>query len=120
MKCYKFNRDRSFVAKFYKHRKSFKKLTYMINTNRSRLLESCFFESQTWGALHKAWKGYVIAKNKYELDRMEYDANVIQKLQRELGLRVSSFPDLGLVPQGYHYDELDSESFSNRDVEERT
>jgi hypothetical protein len=41
----------------------------MIDTNRSRLLDSCYFESQTWGALHKAWKGYVIAKNKYELEK---------------------------------------------------
>lgn len=72
---------------------------YMIDTNRTRLLDSCYFESQTWGALHKAWKGYVIAKNKIEYDRMEYYANVIQKLQKELGLRISSFPDLGLEPQ---------------------
>lgn len=108
MKYYRFNRDRSFVANFYKHRRSFKKLMYMMGTNRSRLLDSCYFESQTWGALHKAWKGYVIAKNKYELDRMEYYASVIQKLQRELGLSISSFPDLGLVPQGYRYDDSEN------------
>jgi hypothetical protein len=70
----------------------------MIDTNRSRLLDSCYFESQTWGALHKAWKGYVIAKNKYELEKEDYYANVIQKLPGELGLPISSFPDLGLVP----------------------
>jgi hypothetical protein len=55
-----------------------------------------FYDSQTWGALRKAWKGYVIAKNKHEYDRMEYYACVIQKLQNELGLRVSSFPDIGM------------------------
>jgi hypothetical protein len=104
MRYYKHNRDRSFGANFYKHRKSFKKLMYMMGTNRSRLLDSCYFESQTWGALHKAWKGYVIAKNKYEYDRMDYYANVIQKLQKELGLTVSSFPDLGLTSQGDNYD----------------
>ena len=88
----------------------------MIDTNRTRLLDSCYFESQTWGALHKAWKGYVIAKNKYEFDRMEYYASIIQKLQRELGLCVSSFPDLGLVPQrdGYH----DVSEDDNYDVSE--
>ena len=48
------------------------------------------------GALHKAWKGYVIAKNKHEYDRMEYYASVIQKLQNELGLPVSSFHNIGL------------------------
>ena len=33
-------------------------------------LDSFYFENQTWRALHKAWKGFVIAKNKYEVDRM--------------------------------------------------
>jgi len=72
---------------------------YMAGTSRSRLLESCYFESQTWGALHKAWKGYIIAKNKYEPYRLVHYAEVIQKLQRELGLPVSSFPSLGLSPK---------------------
>jgi len=61
------------------------------------MLDSFHFENQTWGALHKAWKGYVIAKNKDELSRMKYYAIVIQKLERELGIKVSSFPELGLL-----------------------
>jgi hypothetical protein len=48
-------------------------------------------------ALHKAWKGYVIAKNKDEPNRMKYYAIVIQKLERELGIKVSSFPELNLM-----------------------
>jgi len=71
----------------------------MIGTNRSRLLDSCYFESQTWGALYKAWKGYIIAKNKCEFDRRYHYAEVIQKLQKELGLPISLFLDLGLVPK---------------------
>ena len=71
----------------------------MIGTSRSRLLDSCYFENQAWGAIHKAWKGYIIAKNKDEVDRLYYYAEVIQKLQRELGLSVSLFPPLGLSPQ---------------------
>ena len=31
------------------------------------------------GALHKAWKGYVIAKNKDEYDKMELYARRIQE-----------------------------------------
>jgi hypothetical protein len=85
----------------------------MVGTGRSRLLDSCYFESQTWGALHKAWKGYIIAKNKDEIDRLYYYANVIQKLQRELDLPVSSFPSLGLssleqaynASKGYYHSE---------------
>lgn len=55
----------------------------MIGTNRFRLLDSCYFENQTWGALHKAWKGYIIAKNKLEFERQYYNTEVIQKLQKE-------------------------------------
>jgi hypothetical protein len=84
-------------------------MSYMINTNRSKLLDSFFYENQTWGALHKAWKGYIIAKNKHEYDRMEYYAVVIQKLQNELGLRVSPFPDIGLSALKFY-----SSRFSNQ------
>jgi hypothetical protein len=73
----------------------------MLNINRTRLLDSCYLENQTWGALHKAWKGYVIAKNKNEAESMEYYAKVIQKLQGELELPISSFPDLELIPEGF-------------------
>lgn len=106
MKYYKFNRDRSSDA-VQKYLRSFKKLKYMVTTNRLRLLDSPYLESQTWGALHKAWKGYVIAKNKDELDRLGYYAAVIQKLQRELGLEVSSFPDLGPIAERYFHEAAD-------------
>ncbi len=55
------------------------------------ILPSGYYENQTWGALHKAWVGYWIAKDKFEYDREEYYAKVIQKLQRELGIEVSEF-----------------------------
>ena len=44
---------------YYKNRK---KSDYIIYTGRSKMLDSGFFENQVWGALYKAWKGYVIAK----------------------------------------------------------
>ncbi|MFL6349161.1 MAG: hypothetical protein ACJ72X_12800 [Nitrososphaeraceae archaeon] len=47
------------------------------------------------GALHKAWKGYVIAKNKDEYEKMEHNARIIQESQYYLGLEVSSFPNIG-------------------------
>jgi hypothetical protein len=42
------------------------------------MLDSFFFENQVWGALLKAWKGYVIAKNKDEYDKMEHYARIIR------------------------------------------
>jgi hypothetical protein len=53
-----------FIFLLHKYGKSFKKAIYMANTNRSKLLDSYFYDTQTWRVLHKAWKGYVIAKNK--------------------------------------------------------
>ena len=58
--------------------KSKKKQTYMVNTDRSKMLDSGFFENQVWGALHKAWKGYVIAKNKDEYEKMVHYARIIR------------------------------------------
>jgi hypothetical protein len=67
----------------------------MANTNRSKLLDSFYFENQVWGTLHKACKGYVIAKNKEEFDKMLHYADIIQDCQYDLGLEISSFPDIG-------------------------
>jgi hypothetical protein len=75
--------------------KSKKKQTYVVNTYRSKMLESGFFENQVWGALHKAWKGYVIAKNKDEYEKMERYARIIQECQYDLRLTVSSFHEIG-------------------------
>jgi hypothetical protein len=80
----------------YTYFKSQKKSVYMINTDRSKKLDSGFYENQVWGALHKAWKGYTIAKNKDEYDKMELYARRIQECQHDLGLEVSSFPNIGI------------------------
>ncbi len=77
---------------FYKNRK---KSDYIIDTGRSKVLDSGFFENRVWGALHKAWKGYVIAKNKDEYDKMERYARIIQECQYDLRLPVSSFREIG-------------------------
>jgi hypothetical protein len=90
----------------------------MANTNRSKLLDSFYFDNQTWGALHKAWKGYVIAKNKHEYDRMEYYASVIQKLQNELGLRVSSFHDIGTTALKFYSSRYSQNIYRNNDSKE--
>lgn len=54
------------------------------------------FESQTWGALHKCWVGFVIAKEKMEGDKIDLYAKRIQNLERELGIEVTDFSDWGI------------------------
>ena len=50
-----------------------------------------YYSNQAWGALHKAWVGYIIAKNKSQFVRQIKYAKIIRKLQRELGLELSDF-----------------------------
>ena len=64
----------------------------MINTYRSKMLDSGFFENQVWSALHKAWKGYVIAKNKDDMKKWS---------QYDLGLEVSSFDNIGMPASSF-------------------
>jgi hypothetical protein len=74
----------------------------MVNKGRSKLLDSFYFENQAWGALHKVWKGYTIAKNKDEYDKMELYARRIQELQHDLGLEISSFPNIGMTDTTFY------------------
>lgn len=62
----------------------------------ARILPSCYFESQTWGALHKCWVGFVIAKEKMEWDKIDLYAKRIQNIERELGIEVTDFSDWGI------------------------
>ena len=48
-----------------------------------RILPSGYFESQAWGALHKCWIGFVIAKEKMDWDKIDLYAKRIQNLERE-------------------------------------
>ena len=74
----------------------------MIRTYRSKILDSGNYDNQVWGSLHKAWKGYVIAKNKDEYDKMVHYARVIQENQHDLGLEVSSFDNIGKSALGFY------------------
>ena len=51
---------------------------------------------QSWGALRKAWKGYRIAKVQSDDTKMTEYATKIRKIQGELNIAVSSFPNLGI------------------------
>jgi hypothetical protein len=55
-----------------------------------------FTAGQTWGALKKAWKGYKIAKVQQDRARMTEYAKKIRTLQNELGIKQSSFPEVGV------------------------
>jgi hypothetical protein len=58
------------------------------NKNRRRTPE--------WGALHRAWVGYVIAKSQDDYEKMKKYAIVIRKFQRRLNIAISDFLDIGV------------------------
>lgn len=49
-----------------------------------------------WGALDKAWVGYVIAKSQGDFEKMRKYAIVIRKFQRRLNIAISDFFDIGI------------------------
>ena len=49
-----------------------------------------------WGALHRAWVGFVIAKSEDDYERMRKYAIVIRKFQRRLNIAISDFPGIGV------------------------
>jgi|SRR5919112_1954698 hypothetical protein len=124
MKFYKFNRRRN-EDPWKKYRTSQAKTKYLNSRGKSRILDSLYPDNVAWGALHKAWKGYTIGKNLCQTERTRYYARVIQKLQNELGLPVTSFPDLNIFPlekEGYSQDEINGyynvEYISDQDMKE--
>jgi hypothetical protein len=53
---------------------------------------------------------YVIAKNKDEYDNMEYYARIIQENQYELGLPISSFPNIGRSASSFLWETTQEEN----------
>jgi hypothetical protein len=49
-----------------------------------------------WGALRKAWVGYVIAKSQDDYEKMRKYAIVIRKFQRRLNIAISDFVEIGV------------------------
>lgn len=56
-----------------------------------------FTTGQSWGALRKAWKGYRIAKVQGDETKMREYATKIRKIQTELRISISSFPQLDIT-----------------------
>ena len=55
-----------------------------------------YYDTQAWANLKKCWKGFIIANNNGDEEKMLYYAKGIMKFQKQLGLEERVFPDLGL------------------------
>src|SRR5919109_2267065 len=49
-----------------------------------------------WGALDRAWVGYVIAKSENDYEKMRKYAIVIRKFERRLNIAINDFPEIGI------------------------
>lgn len=60
------------------------------------ILPSLYYPNQAYGALNKCWLGFVIAKEKGEVDKIEMYAKRIQTLEEQLGIDVTDFSNWGI------------------------
>lgn len=60
---------------------------------------------QGWGCLDKAWVGFRKAKRLENYSDMKLYASVIQRVQKELRIEISEFPELGLCACEVEQDE---------------
>jgi hypothetical protein len=67
-----------------------------VNQVQASVNSQGFTVGQSWGALRKAWKGYRIAKVQNDDTKMTEYATKIRKIQGELNIAISSFPNLGI------------------------
>ena len=54
------------------------------------------FLKVTLGASHKCWIGFIIAKEKWELDKVQIYAKRIQHLEKDPGIEITDFSDWGI------------------------
>lgn len=60
-----------------------------------------YYDTQAWANLKKCWKAFVISKSKGDEETMLHYAEGVMKFQKQLGLEVRPFPDLGLWDAEY-------------------
>jgi hypothetical protein len=72
---------------------------YYRGAQYGRLLQETgymYYTTQTWRVLQKCWLGFKIAKSQGDVKKMKYYAKGLRKAQKELGLQVDNFQNLGL------------------------
>ena len=65
-----------------------------LNRESHEMLPCGFTIGQSWHGLKRAWKAYRLSKQENDIDLMQLYASIIQKIQRELSIKVSDFPEL--------------------------
>ena len=69
-----------------------------------------------WGALHRAWVGFVIAKSEDDYERMRKYAIVIRKFQRRLNIAISDFFGIGIYGFEEDFENKEEDDDSKHEV----
>ena len=84
---------------------------YFHSRSPGRILDSGFTERQAYIGLDRAWQAFIInndprnsVSEEYDTEKRRYYAAVIQKLEHDLGRKITSFPDLNLLALAYFED----------------
>ncbi|MDR4512400.1 MAG: hypothetical protein MRJ93_11935 [Nitrososphaeraceae archaeon] len=80
-----------------------------------RLLESGYTDMETWGALQKCWIGFNISRSRIDLKNQIMYAERIQKLQKELGIEITNFANIGVYAADV-YDEDDDQNNESAEI----
>ncbi len=78
---------------------NFLNMNKQLSRSDAILLDSGYYDTETWGGLRKCWKGFKIAKVDGDTKKMEYYAKGIRKFRRELKISLSEFPRFALLGQ---------------------
>ena len=111
--CYRYRTNKYKIYSIYKKYRinPIKKILRNIKhvSKYGRLLECGYTDMETWGALRKCWKGYNISRRRIDLEKQVMYAERIQKLQKELGIEVTNFANIGVYAADV-YDEDDDQN----------
>lgn len=111
--CYRYRTNKYKIYSIYKKYRinPIKKILRNIKhvSKYGRLLECGYTDMETWGALRKCWRGYNISRSRIDLEKQVMYAESIQKLQKELGIEVTNFANIGVYAADV-YDEDDDQN----------
>jgi hypothetical protein len=69
---------------------------YTYNERKLLICPSGYTFGQGMHALHRLWIAYKISKSEANIGKMKHYARAIQEVQEDMGLRNTSFPQLGI------------------------
>lgn len=102
------NRYRNPLQELYSRVRLAKRSEYNIRNasdiDNLQICESGYTKGQGWGGLYKSWQGFLINRNLDDREKMNYYAQGIRKIEKDMKIDLSKFPDLRMEALAYATD----------------